>query len=47
MVPIKEQVMRRHKMNSRKSKRSFRKGASKTHMFNMPGRNPMRGGIRM
>jgi hypothetical protein len=39
--------MKRHKMGSRHSKRSFSKGASYTHKRNMPTRMPMRGGIRL
>lgn len=39
--------MRRHKMGSGHSKRSFSKGASFTHKRNMPSRMPMRGGIRL
>ncbi|WNK14378.1 MAG: hypothetical protein [Microvirus sp.] len=39
--------MKRHKMSSRGSKRSFSKGASYTHKKNMPKRIPMRGGIRL
>lgn len=39
--------MKRHKMNSRKSKRVFKHTADSTHKFNMPRRQPMRGGIRL
>lgn len=39
--------MRRHKMSSGKSKRSFSHGADMTHKKNMPKRLPMRGGIRL
>lgn len=39
--------MKRHKMNSAKSKRVFRGSADSTHRFNMPNRRPMRGGIRL
>lgn len=38
--------MRRHKMNKRKSKKMFSKGASRTHKKNI-NTNPMRGGIRL
>ncbi|AXH75802.1 MAG: hypothetical protein [Microviridae sp.] len=40
-------IMKRHKMSSSHSKRSFSKGASYTHKKNMPSRLPMRGGIRL
>lgn len=40
--------MKRHKLNSGKSKRMFSKHADKTHVRNVPPRrNPMRGGIRL
>ena len=39
--------MKRRGMSRGKSKRSFTKGASRTHKFNMPRSMPMRGGIRM
>lgn len=38
--------MRRHKMSSSASKRSFSKSASRTHTKNIP-RSVMRGGIRL
>lgn len=38
--------MRRHKMNNAKSKRSFSRGASHTHVKNIRSA-PMRGGIRL
>ena len=39
---------RRSKMNRRKSKRSFTKGATRVHRKNGGGRaRPMRGGIRL
>lgn len=40
-------MSKRHKMSRGGSKRHFSHHASKTHKFNMPRRNPMRGGIRM
>jgi hypothetical protein len=39
--------MRRHKIGSKSSRRSFSKSASMTHKKNMPQRIPMRGGIRL
>lgn len=39
--------MRRHKMNSSRSKQVFSGTADRTHRFNMPRRAPMRGGIRL
>ncbi len=36
----------RRKMSRKKSRRSFRKGATKVHRKNLQGR-PMRGGIRL
>lgn len=39
--------MKRHKMNSFKSKRVFAGSADRTHRFNLPSRQPMRGGIRL
>jgi len=38
--------MRRHKINSAKSKRSFSKAADHTHIKNIRAA-PMRGGIRL
>jgi len=38
--------MRRSKMNAQKSKRSFSRSASHTHVKNIRDR-PMRGGIRL
>lgn len=38
--------MRRHKMSSHGSKRSFSRGASHTHVKNIRAA-PMRGGIRL
>lgn len=40
-------MRKRHKMSRGKSKRDFRRNASKTHKRNVPKRIPMRGGIRM
>lgn len=42
-----EGIMRRHKMSGHKSKKMFSKHGSRTHKFNMPRRQPMRGGIRL
>lgn len=39
--------MKRHKMGSKHSKRSFAHSAGLTHKKNMPQRLPMRGGIRL
>ncbi len=39
--------MRRGKMNRRKSKRSFTKGAVRVHPKNGMKARPMRGGIRL
>ncbi len=39
--------MRRKKMNRKKSKRSFTKGAVRVHRKNSFGPRPMRGGIRL
>jgi len=39
-------VMRRNRMSKRKSRRSFSKGASRTHRKNLSPA-PMRGGIRL
>jgi len=39
-------AFRRRKMNRRKSKRQFTKGATRVHRRNVSGR-PMRGGIRL
>jgi len=38
--------MKRYKMNRGKSRRSFSRGASRTHSRNIMGA-PMRGGIRL
>lgn len=43
----KVKVMKRHKMGSGRSRHMFSKHASRTHKKNMPGRLPMRGGIRL
>ncbi len=40
-------MAKRYKMNRRKSKRSFTKGAVKVHRKNGGGARPMRGGIRL
>lgn len=42
----KEGRMKRFKMGRGSSKRSFSRGASRTHRFNVAGA-PMRGGIRL
>lgn len=39
-------MAKRYKMDRRKSRRSFSRGAARTHRKNMLG-NPMRGGIRL
>lgn len=39
-------MQKRWKISKRKSRTKFRRGASKTHKFNISGR-PMRGGIRL
>lgn len=40
--------MRRHKMNRRRSERSFTSGANRVHPKNsLSGAGPMRGGIRL
>lgn len=39
-------MAKRYKMNRKKSRRSFTRGATKTHRKNSQGR-PMRGGIRL
>lgn len=38
--------MKRRKMSRSRSRRSFKRGAVKTHKFNVSA-NPMRGGIRL
>jgi len=42
-------MSKRHKLGSHESKRMFSKHGSMTHRKNIsgPGRNPMRGGIRL
>ncbi len=40
-------MAKRYKMNRRKSKRSFTKGAVKVHRKNGMSARPMRGGIRL
>lgn len=40
-------MARRHKMSRGRSKRQFSRTASRTHKKNVPGRLPMRGGIRL
>lgn len=39
--------MKRHKMSRHHSRKSFTKGAVRTHKFNVPQRVVMRGGIRL
>ena len=40
-------MLKRKKLNTRKSKKLFSRTGSRTHMFNVQIANPMRGGIRM
>lgn len=39
--------MRRQKMSKRASRKSFTKGATRTHVKNLNSGTPMRGGIRL
>ncbi len=40
-------MARRSRMNRRKSKKSFTRGAVRVHPKNLMGAKPMRGGIRL